>query len=135
MDVHEIENENPAQLLAGVVHDARELASAEIDKVKAEAGLEFAHLKRELHQLNVDAKLAGAALAVIIVSSILVGAGLALGFAALVGWPAWTGFLIVGGIGGLLGAFAVRRAMARAEREANDAEARAKAAAHGWSEI
>ncbi|CAN5793713.1 hypothetical protein BH11MYX2_BH11MYX2_37320 [soil metagenome] len=93
-----------AELIGGVLEDARELASAELDKLKAEA-----------KQVGETAKITGIALAFLITSAVLVGTGGALGLGAL-GLPAWASFLVVGAVFGIVGTLVVKysRAIANA---------------------
>ncbi|MDB4952509.1 MAG: hypothetical protein JWO36_78 [Myxococcales bacterium] len=83
--------EEPRELIQGMLHDAREMASAEVDKLKAEA-----------KEVSGSAKIAGVGLAAIVVAALLFGQALAFVLVAL-GLPAWAGFLItaivMGGVG------------------------------------
>jgi hypothetical protein len=77
-----------------MLHDAREMASAEVDKLKAEA-----------KEVSSSAKIAGVGLGAIVVAALLLGQALAFVLVAL-GFPMWAGFLItaivMGGGGGAI---------------------------------
>ena len=94
----------PGELIGGVLDDARELASAEIDKLKAEA-----------KQVGETAKLTGIAIAFLVTAAVLIGSGAAFGIAAA-GLPLWAAFLIVGGVFAILGVLVAKngRALANA---------------------
>ncbi|HEY4181135.1 MAG TPA: phage holin family protein [Kofleriaceae bacterium] len=93
-----------SELIGGVLDDARDLATAELDKLKAEA-----------KQVGESAKITGIALAFLITAAVLAGTGVALGLGAL-GLPAWTSFLVVGAAFGIVGILVIKypRAIANA---------------------
>jgi len=86
----------PTELIGGVIDDARELASAEIDKLKA-----------EIKQVGETAKITGIALGVLIMAAVMIGTSIALGLIAA-GLPPWAGFAIVGAVAGIAGAMVVK---------------------------
>jgi len=94
---------NTGELIGGVLDDARELASAEIDKLKAEA-----------KQVGETAKITGAGLGFLIAAVVLLGIGASFGLANVV--PVWAAFLIVGVVIGALGVYVLKngRAIANA---------------------
>ncbi|HEY4058549.1 MAG TPA: phage holin family protein [Kofleriaceae bacterium] len=101
---HDPAGSSSSELIGGVLDDARELASAELDKLKAEA-----------KQVGESAKITGIALAFLITAAVLVGTGVALGLGAL-GLPAWASFLVVGSAFGIVGTLVIKypRAIANA---------------------
>lgn len=94
----------PGELIGEVFEDARDLATAEIDKLKAEA-----------KQVGETAKLAGVSLAFMITGAILLFSGFALGLAAA-GLPTWVAFVLVGALITIAGIVVVKngRAIANA---------------------
>ncbi len=82
-------NEDPGELISGVISDARDLAVAEVDKIKAEA-----------KQVGETAKLAGIGLGILIVATIFLGQSLGFGLVAL-GLPPWAAFGILALITGI----------------------------------
>lgn len=78
--------EDPSDLISGVLHDARDLALAEVDRLKA-----------EVTQIGQKAKATGIGLGVLVVAFVLLGQ--ALGFAvAAAGLPMWASFGVVGAV-------------------------------------
>jgi pheromone shutdown protein TraB len=94
----------PTELIGGVLDDARDLANAEIDKLKAEA-----------KQVGETAKITGIALGIMIMAAVMIGTALSLGLVAA-GLPAWAGFGIVGVLAGFAAVMVVKhpRAIANA---------------------
>lgn len=85
-------------LIGEVLDDAREIANAEIDKLKAEA-----------KQVGETAKITGIAFGILIVAAMLIGTALSLGLVAA-GLPAWASFGIVGVVAVLAGVLVARKA-------------------------
>ena len=82
-DHRALAQEDPGELIAGVLHDARELAVAEVDKLKAEA-----------KQLGQSAKITGIGLGILIAATVFLGQALGAALVAL-GVPAWVAFGIL----------------------------------------
>jgi hypothetical protein len=97
-------DEAPVQLISGVLSDARDLAVAEVDKLRAEA-----------KEVGEEVKIAGVGALILMVAAMLLGVALSLGLAQL-GLPAWSAFAIVGTACAACGAVFVvkRRAIAKA---------------------
>lgn len=90
-------SEEPADLISGVLHDARELASAEVDKLKAEA-----------KHVGAAAKVTGIGLAILAVAAMLLGQAIGFGLIAA-GVPAWGAFAIVAAMFAIIGAIVIKR--------------------------
>lgn len=88
---HELRDHDAGDLISGVVQDARELAVAEIDKLKA-----------EVKQIGRSAKIAGVGLGFMIAAAVLLGQALGFGLVAL-GLPAWAAFAILAAITAICG--------------------------------
>ncbi|HEX4418635.1 MAG TPA: phage holin family protein [Kofleriaceae bacterium] len=88
-------DEQPAELISGVLHDARDFALAEVDKLKAEAITEVKEVGQEI-------KVASVGLLILTVAAVLLGVACSLGLIAL-GLPDWAGFGIVAVVFGGLG--------------------------------
>lgn len=97
----EHENEQPLELITGALHDARELAVAEVDKLKAEALTQVKGVGQQVAIVSVGAL-------IITVAMMMLGTAGALGLAAA-GLPAWAGFLITGAVLVVAGAIVIQR--------------------------
>ena len=74
----------PKELITDVLHDARELAAAEVDKIEAKA-----------KQVGETAKIAGVGIGMINVAAIVIAQALAL-LLVWLGLMAWVAFAIIG---------------------------------------
>lgn len=97
----EHENEQPMELITGALQDARELAVAEVDKLKAEAITQVKGVGEQVAIVSAGAL-------VITVAMMMMGTAGALGLAAA-GLPAWAGFLIMGAVLAIAGAVVIQR--------------------------
>ncbi|HEY0189565.1 MAG TPA: phage holin family protein [Kofleriaceae bacterium] len=80
-------DEQPAELITGVLHDARELALAEVDKIKAEAIY-------EVKEVGAQVKVVSLAVVMFGIAAIMLATSLSLVLVE-VGVPAWAGFGIM----------------------------------------
>jgi Putative Actinobacterial Holin-X, holin superfamily III len=108
LDHRDHRNEQPAELITGVISDARDLAMAEVDKLKAEAVTQVKTVGEEVKIVSVGAL-------ILTVAAIMLGTSISLGVAAL-GVPPWAGFGIVAVVFGVAGYVFItqRRAIAKA---------------------
>jgi hypothetical protein len=83
---HQLRNDDAGDLITGVLSDARELAGAEIDRLKA-----------EVKQVGQSAKIAGVGLGFLIAATVLLGQALGFGLVAL-GVPEWAAFAILAAV-------------------------------------
>jgi protein-S-isoprenylcysteine O-methyltransferase Ste14 len=80
-----------ADLIRSTLHDAQDLVRGEIALAKAE-------MRQEVRRVGAGAAAFAAAAVAALVAVVLLLTALALGLTAALGWPAWTGFAIVGGV-------------------------------------
>jgi hypothetical protein len=101
-------NEQPAELISGVISDARDLAIAEVDKLKAEAVTQVKTVGEEVKIVSVGAL-------ILTVAAIMLGTSLSLGVAEL-GVPPWAAFGTIAVAFGVAGYMFItqRRAIAKA---------------------
>jgi hypothetical protein len=101
------QDEQPVELITGVLNDARDLAVAEVDKLKAET-------ITRVKGVGEEVKIASVGALILTVAAIMLGVALSLGIAAL-GLPAWAGFAIVAVVFGVCGAVFLKKRRAIAE--------------------
>jgi len=97
----EHQDEQAGELLSGVLSDARDLATAEVDKLKAEA-------ITKIKGVGEDIKLASMGMLILTVAAVLLGISLALGLIEL-GVPPWLGFGVVAVTCALIGVVFLKR--------------------------
>lgn len=88
---HEHEDEQPMELITGALHDARDLAVAEVDKLKAEAITQVKGVGETVKVVSIGAL-------ILTVAVVMLGTALSLGVTSALGVPAWAGFAITGAI-------------------------------------
>jgi hypothetical protein len=100
-------DEQPAELISGVISDARDLAMAEVDKLKAEAVTQVKTVGEEVKIVSVGAL-------ILAVAAIMLGTSLSLGVAEL-GVPPWASFLVVAVVFAVAGILFIKKRRAIAE--------------------
>jgi len=80
-------DEQPAELISGVLSDARDLAVAEIDRLKAEA-------ITQVKEVGQEVKIASVGFLILTVAAVMFGMALSLALVALQ-LPAWAAFGVV----------------------------------------
>jgi Putative Actinobacterial Holin-X, holin superfamily III len=109
------QSEQAGQLISGVLHDARDLAVAEVDKLKAEAMM-------QVRSAGEGAKYGGAGLMLLTMAMMMLGVAIALGLAAA-GLAWWLAFGLVAVAYGGGGAALLKRAQDRRHHVASSAAA------------
>jgi putative superfamily III holin-X len=109
------QSEQAGQLISGVLHDARDLAVAEVDKLKAEAMV-------QVKSAGEGAKYGGAGLMLLTMAMMMLGVAIAFGLAAA-GLAWWLAFGLVAVAYGGGGVALLKRAQDRRHRVASSAAA------------
>jgi hypothetical protein len=107
-NTHAKEHPSIATLIAGILGDLRAL-------VRGEIALAVAELREEAYRARQAALLFATAAAALAGAGLLLLVAASLGVAALLGWPLWAGFVVVGfvlAVGGLLAAGAAQSQLA-----------------------
>jgi pilus assembly protein TadC len=107
MAYDDVRREPTSQLIHNVIDDVRELFREEVALARAE-------VREELGAWSTAAAAMAAGFAVAAVGGLFVLVAIALGAAALFGWPNWTGFLLVGVALAIAGFVALRTGRKRA---------------------
>ena len=100
-------DEQPVELISGVLSDARDLAMAEVDKLKAEAVTQVKNVGEEVKIVSVGAL-------ILAVAAIMLGTSLSLGVAAF-GVPPWASFLVIALVFGVAGVLFIKKRRAIAD--------------------
>jgi Putative Actinobacterial Holin-X, holin superfamily III len=100
--------EGTADLLGGLVTDAKELVSTHAQRIKVE-------VRQELDSLKTTIKLTGAATAAIVLAGLLITQGIVFGLTAATGLPLWAGFGLVGAAFVVVAYAAFRKRLPRAD--------------------
>ena len=109
------QGEPAGQLISGVLHDARDLAVAEVDKFKAEAMM-------QVRSVGEGAKYGGAGLVLLTMAVMMLGVAIACGLAAA-GLAWWLAFGLVAVAYGGGGAALLKRAQDRRHHVASSSAA------------
>jgi hypothetical protein len=102
-------HETLTQTIGRVIDDVRDLFREEVALAKAELRHEASELGSALTRIGI-----GAGAGLFAVAFLLLG--IAQGFAAMVGWPAWAGYLAMGVLLGICAVVAVMTGRARAKQ-------------------
>ena len=109
MTTHDLDHrdEPPVELISGVISDARDLAFAEIDKLKAEAVTQVKSVGEEVKIVSVGALILTAA-------AIMLGTSFSLGVAEL-GVPPWASFGVIAVVFAVTGIVFIKKRRAIAD--------------------
>jgi hypothetical protein len=109
MAMHDLDHhdEQPSELISGVISDARDLAMAEVDKLKAEAITQVKTVGEEVKIISLGAL-------ILTVAAIMLGTSFSLGVATL-GVPAWAAFGVVALVFGVAGIVFIKKRRAIAD--------------------
>jgi hypothetical protein len=111
MEYRDASNETVTQTIRRVIDDLRELFREEVALAKAELRHEAGEFGSAFTRIGMGAGAGAFALGFILL-------GIAQGFAALVGWPAWGGYLAMGIVLGIAAGLFVMAGRSRAKRVA-----------------
>ncbi|HEY6173125.1 MAG TPA: phage holin family protein [Kofleriaceae bacterium] len=128
MNTGNLEHQDQPGLISGVLSDARDLAVAEVDKLKAEAIVKAKDVGSEIRMASIG-------LLILTVAAILLGVALALALGAA-GVPAWLAFAIVAVVCAIVGiVFLKRYVLDNADRAATAATHTADQISRGLDEV
>ncbi|MBS1818614.1 MAG: phage holin family protein [Acidobacteria bacterium] len=109
MALDDLRHESLTHTVGRVIDDVRELFREEVALAKAELRHEASEFGSALARMGIGAGAGLFALGFLLL-------GLAQGFAALVGWPAWGGYLTMGIVLGILGGIALMTGRKKAQQ-------------------